>query len=439
MWKEIDGVIEAVRKHHELYKNALPLIASENVTSKSVRMLLATDLAHRYAEGEVGNRFYQGCGFIDEVEEKAITYARKLFETGHVNVKPTSGVNANIASFFAFASPGDKIMALSVPNGGHISHSRYSAAAIRNLEVEEYPFNAAEMNIDAEAMVREIKKKNPKIILFGSSLFLFPHPVAEAREAIGEVDAGADATTKIIYDASHVLGLIAGKKFQHPLQEGADVVTGSTHKTFPGPQGAIILCGDNAELKRKIDMAVFPGTVSNHHLHHVAGLAVTLAEMIHFGEAYASQTIANAKTLAQGLYEAGLDVLCADKGFTTSHQIAINVRDYENGAEVANKLEEANIITNKNMLPGDKDPRNPSGIRLGVQELTRIGMKGSEMKEIATLIKRVIGAKEKEEVKKVKGEVIELRKEFQTVHYCFDGQGAYDFPETLLHAKNRKA
>ncbi|MQY54353.1 MAG: aminotransferase class I/II-fold pyridoxal phosphate-dependent enzyme [Methanosarcinales archaeon] len=421
MQEEIGSVVDAVRKHHELYKNALPMIASENIASNTVRTLLASDLSHRYAEGDVGNRFYQGCEYIDEVEEKAIRYAKELFEAEHVNVKPTSGVNANIAALFALTSPGDKIMALSVPDGGHISHSRYSVPAMLNLKLEQLPFDPNEMNIDAAKMVKAIKEKKPELILLGGSLFLFPHPILEAREAADEVGA------KIVYDASHVLGLIAGKKFQDPLREEADVVTSSTHKTFPGPQGAIILCKE--ALKDEIDKAVFPGTVSNHHLHHVAGLAVTLVEMKHFGVEYASRILSNAKVLAESLYEEGFEVLCEHKGFTESHQIAVDVRGYGGGDAVAKKLERANIITNKNMLPFDEAPEEPSGIRFGVQELARIGMKESEMREIASLIRRV--TIEGEDEKKIKEEVIELRAGFQHVQYCFDGKDAYKFPEGL--------
>lgn len=419
MRREIEKIVESVRKHHELFTNALPLIASENITSNTVRMLLASDLSHRYAEGDVGRRFYQGCKYIDEIEERAIRYAQELFEAGHVNVKPISGVNANIAALFALTSPKDRVMALSIPDGGHISHSRFSIPAIRGLTLETFPFDAKEMNIDVAKMLKKIKLKKPSLLLFGGSLFLFPHPISEAREVADEVGA------RIVYDASHVLGLMAGKKFQDPLREGADVIASSTHKTFPGPQGAIILCRE--DLREKIDKAVFPGTVSNHHLHHVAGLAVTLAEMLQFGEAYASQIITNAKVLAQGLYEEGFDVLCEHKGFTESHQIAINVLKQGGGAEVAKKLERANIITNKNLLPSDKDPEEPTGIRIGVQELTRIGMKESEMREIASLIGRVIIANADET--KVKEDVIELRKGFQHVQYCFDGKDAYKFPE----------
>nr|QNO55581.1 serine hydroxymethyltransferase [Methanosarcinales archaeon ANME-1 ERB7] len=418
MEAEIETIVDAVRRHHELYKNALPMIASENITSNKVRLLLASDLSHRYAEGEVGNRFYQGCKYIDVIEAKAIEYAKELFEAEHANVKPISGVTANIAALFALTSPGEKLMALSVPNGGHISHSKVSIPSMRNLTLETFPYDAREMNIDVDEMVKAIRLIKPSLLLFGGSLFLFPHPISEAREAADEVGAN------IVYDGSHVLGLIAGKKFQDPLREGADVVTSSTHKTFPGPQGALLLCKES--LKERIDSAVFPGTVSNHHLHHVAGLAVSLAEMLYFGDAYATQIITNAKVLAQSLYEKGFDVLCEHKGFTESHQIAINTLSHGGGAVVAEKLEKANIIINKNMLPSDKDPEKPAGIRIGVQELTRIGMKGSEMREIAALIARVVISGEDEN--RIKDEVLALRAGFQHIHYCSDDGEAYAFP-----------
>ncbi|RLG35568.1 serine hydroxymethyltransferase [Methanosarcinales archaeon] len=415
---EIEEIMEAVEQHQELYKNALPLIASENVTSEKVRILLASDLSHRYAEGEVGARFYQGCKYIDAIEGSAIRWARELFRAEHVNVKPVSGVNANIATLFALTSPGDSMMALSVPDGGHISHSAYSVPGLRGLKLERIPFDPKEMNIDIDQMERAIRETKPKLILLGASLFLFPHPIQEMLVAADEVDA------TLVYDASHVLGLIAGNKFQDPLGEGADVVTSSTHKTFPGPQGALILCKE--ALSDRIDKAVFPGTVSNHHLHHIAGLAVTLQEMIHFGEAYAAQIQSNAKALAQALYEAGFNVLCEHKGFTESHQIAIDVRDLGGGDRVAKRLEEAYIITNKNMLPFDNEPDKPSGIRLGVQELTRTGMKESEMIEIASLIRRLLI--EEEPVIKVKNDVKALKNNFLNVHYSFDGGPAYRNP-----------
>ena len=420
MQQDIDLIMRATEAHHTWYRDCLPMIASNNLTSKRVRLLAATDLAHRYAEGVVGHRFYQGCRYIDEIEAKTITLAKDLFRAEHVNVQPTSGVNANIAAFFALADPGDTIISLEVPQGGHISHVRYSAAGVRGLRVIAHPFDPDIMNIDADRMVERIRETEPRIVLLGGSLFLFPHPVREACEAAHEVGA------TVVYDGAHVLGLIAGKRFQDPLREGADVMTGSTHKTFPGPQGAVIFCKEG--LSEKIDEAVFPGTVSNHHLHHLAGLGVALAEMIEFGEDYASDVIANAKTLAQSLYERGFDVLCEPRGFTESHQVAVDVTQAGGSIRAATKLEEANIIVNKNLLPGDhvSVTVEPSGIRIGTQELTRIGMGASEMDAIADFMKRIVLDDESPE--SVRDDVIELKSGYQRVCYCFDDTDAYGFP-----------
>lgn len=419
MSRDVKAIIDAVEGNQELFKHSLPMIASENVTSPMVRQVLSSDLGHRYAEGQVGHRFYQGCKYVDVIEGKAIQLAKQVFNAPHVNVQPISGVNCNMAAFFALAEPGDKLIALAVPSGGHISHARFSAAGIRGLKIYTHPFDNNIMNIDVDRMVKNIKKVKPKVVMFGASLFLFPHPIREAREACDEVGAS------IVYDGAHVLGLIAGGQFQDPLREGADVVTGSTHKTFPGPQGGIILCQKkHADV---IDEAVFPGTVSNFHLHHKAALAITLAEMKKFGKAYARQIVKNAQALGAYMDEMGFSVLCKGLGYTQSHQIAVDVSKNGGGSKWAMKLEQANIITNKNLFPWDhvNGTDNPSGLRLGTQELTRIGMKEREMKEVAKLFKRVIIDREQPE--KVKKDVIHLKSQYQTVQYCFDGDGAYEF------------
>ncbi len=419
MSRDVKAIIDAVEGNQELFKNSLPMIASENVTSPMVRQVLSSDLGHRYAEGQVGHRFYQGCKYVDVIEGKAIELAKQVFDAPHVNVQPISGVNCNIAAFFALADPGDKLIALAVPSGGHISHARFSAAGIRGLKIYTHPFDNNVMNVDVDLMVKNIRKVKPKVVMFGASLFLFPHPVKEAREVCDEVGAS------IVYDGAHVLGLIAGGQFQDPLREGADIVTGSTHKTFPGPQGGIILC--QKKYAEVVDEAVFPGTVSNFHLHHKAALAITLAEMKKFGKAYARQIVKNSKALGAYMDEMGFNVLCKDLGYTESHQIAVDVSKNGGGSVLAAKLERANIITNKNLFPWDDvhTTDNPSGLRLGTQELTRIGMKERDMKEVAKLFRRVIIDREQPE--KVKKDVVHLKSQYQTVQYCFDGDGAYEF------------
>jgi glycine hydroxymethyltransferase len=407
---------EITKEHHNWMENSINLIASENITSTSVREALASDLSHRYAEGLSGCRLYEGCKYIDEIEDITVDLSKKIFKAEHANVQPISGVTANMASFFALAKHGDPMMALEVPVGGHISHASVSAAGIRGLKVSPHPFDETKMNIDPDAMKKDILEKKPKIVLLGGSLFLFPHPVEEAREAADEVGA------KVMYDGAHVLGLIAGGYFQDPLKEGADLLVGSTHKTFPGPQGGIILCKE--DIAHKIDDAVFPGVVSNHHLHHLAALGIATAEMLEFGSAYAKQIIKNAKALAQELYELGFNVLCEDQGFTESHQLAVDVSNIGRAAKLAKDLESNNVILNKNLFPWDDVNRSddPSGIRIGTQEITRRGLKEAEMAEVAQFIKNVTV-----DGKNVKEDVNEFIKQYNTVKYAFKEDEAYNY------------
>lgn len=400
-----------------MMRNSIPLIASENVTSMLVRRCYLSDFGHRYAEGKVGERYYAGCRFIDEIEELAIELTKKLFDAEHVNLQPISGVVANIAAFFALTNPNDVIFSISVPCGGHISHDKISAAGLRGLKVVHYPFDVETMNIDIDATEKLAKDLKPKLLVLGSSLILFRQPVKEIKALADKINA------YVMFDASHVLGLIAGKVFPNPIKEGADVLTASTHKTFFGPQRALILSKEG--LAKRIDKAVFPGVVSNHHLHSLAAYAIAAMEMLEFGEAYAKQVVRNARRLAEDLYNLGYRVLGEKLGFTETHQIAIDVRELGGGDIVSRKLEEVGIIINKNLLPWDsiENSANPSGIRLGVQEVTRLGMRESEMDVIAEFIDSTL--KRKRKVEEIKEEIRSFKKNFQTVKFTFEECEAY--------------
>lgn len=417
-YKELLSLIDEQERWRQ---NCINMIASENVTSKAVQRAVASDFGHRYAEGLLGGevngvhifeRFYQGTKVFDKVEDIAMKLSKETFHAEHANVVPISGAVANLVTYKALAKYGDKITGLSIPSGGHISHTKVSAAGFLGLQEVAYPFDHEEMNIDVDAAKKMVLSENPKIMIFGGSLFLFPHPIREFREVADQIGAA------IMYDAAHVLGLIAGGKFQDPMTEGADVMTASTHKTFPGPQGGVILCKNKH--RKRIDNAAFPGLMSNHHLHHVAGYAIALAEMREYGSAYAGQTIKNAKALASSLHELGFNVLCEHKGFTESHQVVVDVSKIGGGTKIAEAYEKANIIINKNLLPWDslEKTANPSGIRIGTQEMTKMGMKEDDMGEIARLMKKI--AIDGISPDKVKKEVIELRRNYQKVQYCFD-------------------
>ena len=416
---------DTVLEHTKFFSESLPMIASENILSPLAREMLVSDFHSRYAEGTVGKRYYEGNKFVDMVEQKAIDLAKQIFDCRYVDVRPISGTVANAAVYFALTKPGDLVGTFALADGGHISAASFGALGLRGLKTVNYPFDPESMNINVSKTKRMLKKAKPKVALFGMSSFLFPTPIAELKPVL------EDLGCYVWYDAAHVLGLIAGGIFQDPLREGVEIITASTHKTFPGPQHGIILANPrDTAMATALERGVFPGITSNHHLHSVAALAVSLAEHLEFGRDYASQTVANAKSLGQALQERGMDVLCAHLGFTESHILLVNVSKNGGGDEIAKRLASANIVTNKNLIPSDRSARRPSGIRIGTQELTRIGMKEKDMAEIAELMRRVII--KKEDPKKVLKDVRELRKRFTAIHYCYgSGMPAHDYQKII--------
>lgn len=404
-------LLSLLKKHQNWRENCINLIASENMMSPLAERVYLSDLMHRYAEGLPYKRYYQGLNYFDKIEDLTMKAFKKHFKCNFVDLRPLSGTMANLAVFSALAKKGDKILTLGIQGGSHISHEEFGAAGILGLKVYHFDFTK-EMEIDIKKAEKKILKLKPKFIILGGSLIPFPYPVEELKKICQKTK------TKIVYDAAHVFGLIFAGFFQDPFKEGADIITSSTHKTFPGPQGGIILGNIDEKIQKEIRKKVFPGLVSNHHLHRIPALYITLKEMERFGKSYASQTIKNAQFLAKKLFDFGFKVLGKERDFTQSHQISCDVKKFGGGDFVAKILERANIILNKNILPWDKlDPKKPSGIRIGVQEMTRFGMKEKEMEKIANFIKRVII--ERENPEKIKKEVIKFRKRFQKVKYCF--------------------
>ena len=426
-----DKVFSSLEKHHEWFENSIPLIASENIPSPAVREAVMSDFGNRYAEGWPGERVYAGCTYIDEVEIQCMELAQKLFKAEFADVRSVSGVVANLAIYSAYSNPGDVMIASSIPAGGHISHGKKehsgTAGLVHGLDIEFFAFDPEEMTLDVDktkAKVEDLKSqgKLPKIAMFGGSVFLFPHPVKELAEFL------KGHGMHINYDAAHVAGLIAGEKFQDPLREGTDTMTMSTHKTLFGPQGGLVIGSE--EHAEPIKKAMFPGLTSSHHIHHMGAKAVAFAEALEFGKDYAEQTIKNAKTLASELNNVGFKVLGEKRGYTESHQTVVNVLDYGDGGTIEADLEKANIIVNRQLIPGDlkagRHYMHPGGIRLGTSEITRLGMKESEMKEIASLLKQVVV--DKKDAGEIAARVKEFKTDFKKTQYCFDNKlGAYEY------------
>jgi len=420
--RNVERVEQLVQEQNQWRMETVNLIASENVMSRRAREVMGSDFCHRYAEGHPGERYYQGTEKIDEIEMRVKQHLKALFACRHIDVRPISGTVANDAVFSRYIKPGDIVMVNSTSGGGHISHHKQGSVGKYTSNIINFPLTDDGYHIDVKETIRILERVPVKVMIMGKSLYLFPDPVKELAPICKELGI------VLIYDAAHVLGLIAGKKFHNPLKEGAHIITASTHKTFFGSQRGVIYSNMKDSEWAMIDKGAFPGSSSNHHLDTLVSLAITTYEFLEYGEEYADQVVKNAKALAKALDERGFQVEGREFGYTESHQIAVNVRELGGGDEVARILKDNHIILNMNLLPFDplELVTNPSGIRIGVQEMTRFGMKEKEMEVIAEFFKRCLFDGEY-----VGDEVREFRRQYQVVHYSFD-------PEYLdLRAKSR--
>lgn len=423
------GLIES-SEDHERYRGeeCINLIASEGLKSPAVNEILGftMDLESRYAEGEndflghVKARHYQGQKYMSKIENYTTDLMKNLFGCNWADVRLVSGTHANLATFkgISLATKNNRMVVLPLSAGAHITHD-YSGLAGRvlGLETINHAYNVSQLNIDEEKSATIIDASRPGIVTFGGSVFPFPHPVKELAKV------AKDTGGYVVYDGAHVLGLIAGGEFQNPFREGVDFITASTHKTFPGPQGGVILanCEDERMKKaiKKVQHAVFPLSVSNTHLGRLPALGLTALELKVYGKELAKQTVRNAQIAGKCLFENGVKVLGRKNGFTLSHQIIVDVRDYGGGQKLAYSLEDANVVLNKNLLPYDNqhDRGDPSGLRIGFQDVTRRGFKEKDIEYLCSLILDVI--KENRTSAEVRKDVIKLRRNFKDIHYGF--------------------
>jgi glycine hydroxymethyltransferase len=411
-----DLVLEAVRKNEEWRgRRCINLLAPEAPTSPTVRRLLSAEIGTRAAEGHIGrvNRWFAGTQYIDEVESLCTELLKRAFRCSYADYRLMGSMLGNLAVYHALTQPGDTIMSVPQPYGGHSSNRLDGPAGLRGLKIVDIPFDPIEMEVDLDAYARVARREKPRLAAVGMSMTLFPLPVREMSAVL------AEGGGKFFYDGAHQAGLIAGGQFQDPLNEGAAVLTGSAGKTFSGPQSGIILWND-PQLTRPITEAIFPVLVATHQVNRVAALALSAAEFLEFGRDYMAQIVKNSKALAKALDERGIPVLAAKRGYTQSHQVIANVKSFGGGLKAAGKLAEANIITNKNLIPEDKpeDWDRPSGLRIGTIEITRLGLMEEHMRSIAEFFERILVKGEKPDT--VRRDVEDFRLPLQTFYYCFD-------------------
>ena len=379
--KKVDPeVAKQIELEFERQQNTIELIASENITSKAVMEACGSVLTNKYAEGKPSKRFYNGCEHVDVIEALAQERACKLFGMDHANVQPHSGAQANMAVFMAVLKPGDKVLGMDLSNGGHLSHGSPVNFSGLFYDVKSYGVDA-EGNIDYENVREMAHQHKPKLIICGASNY---SKIIEIADEVGAY---------LLADIAHIAGLVAAGL--HPSPAGyAQFVTTTTHKSLRGPRGGITMCDE--EFAQIIDKAVFPGMQGGPLEHIIAGKAVALLEASkpEFKE-YAAQIIKNAKALAQGLMDEGMDIV---GGMTENHLMTLDLRKTgKTGKDMANVLELVGITANKNTVPND--PQSPfvtSGIRLGTPAVTTRGFKEEDMKEVAKIIASAIFSSDNE-------------------------------------------
>jgi glycine hydroxymethyltransferase len=381
---------KAVNEHESWRaKKTLNLIPSENFASPSTRSFLSGDLSNRYTAPD---HFYRGTRFSDNVQDLANEVARKLYRCKFASVKPLSGHTCSMIAFMSLLKPGDRLVTCPPKYGGYPGSSEEGLGPLLHLKNLYFPYDPEKMNIVSQETRKLLASKKPEMTVFGSSHIPFPYRI---KESVPEEYAGYN-----IYDGSHVMGLIAGDKFQDPLREGSSILMGSTHKTLFGPQGGIMLSNDH-EVFSKIEEKIFPGIVDNIHLNRVASLTFAMLELLKFGRSYATQVICNSKELARDLDDLDIRVKCKQVGFTESHQVLLGYDDFKS-VKIANLLEKIDVITD-------------IGIRLGTAEVTRRGMKEGEMEAIAHIISDAIRGNTSKE--NLKSKVHHLVKEFDLLEY----------------------
>lgn len=390
-----DKIFDLIEREKKRQEETLMMIPSENYTYPEVRRAVGSILMHKYAEGYPGKRYYQGNSVVDEIEELSRNRALEVFgldaEKYRVNVQPHSGCEANLAVYNALLNPGDRIMSMYLPDGGHLSHGwsvgdKKTTLVSKIFEVQFYKVNSETKGLDYEQIERQAIEFKPKMIISGGTAY--PREIDYKR--MGQIAKRVGAY--YLADVAHEAGLIAAEVCQSPF-EHADVVTMTTHKTLRGPRGAIIIC--KMEIAHEIDMALMPGLQGGPHLHTIAGIGVALerAKSPEFRE-YARQTVKNAQKLAEVLMNgsstgSGLEVV---SGGTDKHLVLVDLRNKNiTGWHVAWALEEANIITNRNTVPNESgSPFYPSGLRMGTPAITVRGMKEKEMELIGGWILEII-------------------------------------------------
>jgi glycine hydroxymethyltransferase len=406
---ELDRLTEDNRRIHDV--DSINLNPATNIMNPRAEAMLSANLGSRPSLGYPGDKYEMGLEAIEQIEVIAAELVAHVFGARYAEVRVASGALANLYAFIATCEPGDTIIAPPPTIGGHVTHHAGGSAGQYRLTTVPAPVSAAGYTVDVDALRVLAHEVRPKLITIGSSLNLYPHPVGTIREIADEVGA------KVLFDAAHLCGLIAGKAWQQPLEEGAHVMTFSTYKSLGGPAGGAIVTNE-PELAEHIDTIAFPGLTANFDAAKAAALAVTMIDWMVAGQGYAAAMVATAARLAAELELAGIPLFVGAHGTTRSHQFAIRAQEWGGGQAAAKHLRKANLLACGIGLPDTPVDGDVNGLRMGTPELVRLGMKPDDMPELAGLIAR--GLDQAGDPTTVAPEVTAWRKQFAGVHYTAD-------------------
>jgi len=375
----IHALIDENRQIHE--RDCINLNPATNIMNPRAEAALASGLGSRPSLGYPGDKYEMGLEAIEKIEIICAELAAEIFQAKYAEIRVGSGALANLYAFMATTKPGDAIIAPPSSIGGHVTHHDAGAAGLYGVDIHPAPVLADGYTVDVEALRSLADKVKPALITIGGSLNLFAHPVAEVRAIADAVGA------KVLFDAAHLCGMIAGKAWGNPLTAGADLMTMSTYKSLGGPAGGLIVSND-AAIAERLDRIAFPGLTANFDAAKSAALAITLLDWRLYGEAYARQMCDLAGALAQELDRLGLPVFAKAQGFTASHQFAIEAHAFGGGQAAAKRLRDANILSCGIGLPMADVAGDVNGLRIGTPEIARVGFDLNDMAELASLIHR---------------------------------------------------
>jgi glycine hydroxymethyltransferase len=407
LWRELDALVEDNHRRHD--REAFNLNPASNVMGPRAERLLCAGLGPRASLGQPGDKYETGLEAIEQIEVLSAQLACDVFDAAYAELRVPSGALANLYVFMATCSPGDAIIAPPPAIGGHVTHHADGAAGLYQLQTLAAPVDAANYSVDVDGLRRLARSVRPRLITLGGSLNLWPHPVAAVREICDEIGA------RLMFDAAHLSGMVAGCSWRNPLDDGAHVLTMSTYKSLGGPPGGLIVTRD-ASLAQRLDAIAYPGLTANADAGRIAALAATLIDWTTYGRDYARTMVETARALAAALDQHGLPVHHIERGATRSHQFALQAAGLGGGQAAARRLGAAGLLACGIGLPLPDLAGDLNGLRLGTPEIVRVGLQPADMPRLAALIAAALDS-DADNASAIRAEIAQWRRALGPLRY----------------------